>query len=321
MTNVTPILFDNSVFRRILKKNKTSNDIEYIRTLSEYLRSNFNPPFVRITTPFLHLEVLGISVEAKPPEFCILPSFNFAEELDIVLKYSIDFFSSQEYLSAECIRKKYLEQLNHFSDDQDSIEFLKDTIGRITEVDGFEETIHSWLGFDHTIQRSNWTNDSHTITQQMVFDAFHSFSYRYDLPLFRLANRVYIETEQALQKLVKEGKKTPDVLHPRPFKIESRQDYVDMDLLHYAVMGLSERSGSRAVVVTHDDYIEVFNRLVWYKTFICHLISLLDSQKVIFPIPTPSHGSVLVLNHASGEIIEHIDVSLLQEGKYLFLSK
>lgn len=318
MGNVTVLLFDNSVFRKIVKKDPTSAEYSYIENLTQYLNSNFPAPFVRLMPPFLILEICGIKVAGKPPSFSVFHRNGYSEELEEVLKHSIEFFTDQEYLSRDAIRAKYEGQRFYFSTQPYAREFLEDTIERVLAVDSFEESIQTWLAHDHILQRPMWQSPLLEINQKLIVETFRKYSEGIDLPLFRLADRVLTETIETKRKLEKAKTSGPSpASEKKPFKLESRQDYIDTDLIYYAVMGTVERPSSKVVVLTEDDHVEVHNRLVWYRTFLPHLVDIFDSAQADFSFPSCCFGTALIVNEKTGDIDHRFDVSGLVEDKYL----
>lgn len=296
---ISLLLFDNNVYRKIVQNNPFFSKRLYLERMNKHIMATTPPPYRRIMTPFSVMEALGIKIKRKP-QIIHTSKAKPNDLIDSALRASASFFEKEPYLSRSALLERLQEQLEYWDTNRYVQAFINETLVATLNDANFPALLHSWLAFDHLLTIANWPGDQLQLNKKLLIQGLIAIKNERDISLFRLMYRIFTDVEQkATEK------------KPRPFKLESRQDYLDTEIVHYPLFGDSVVKGCPVTVVTEDNPDEITAKLKWAKMILRHTRKITPKSKLKL-IPQPIYGYAVILD-SDGNLARRVEVKKLKE--------
>lgn len=309
----TLLFFDTGFFWKLAGKetgDAFAAGMEEAAEADEGLRELLTPPWSPWRTPFLFMELIGLSHSQfeKPPPFEIDAPVNEDTVITAFNHYKGHYESCPE-LQAEAIRKKIDEREEWISEKTGHNWF--NVIQELGGHEGTPDWVQHALAFDavHKLDPPLETRAAFQ-SELVAYGFFSEVRWVRNMSKFRLVKRFWDRTWSLLPPESKEGLEKES----RAMRIKNHADYSDVDLIHVATLGVETEEGEhhKVVCLTCDDPDELIMRLRVYRGVLAHVRELYSdhADEHGYPEDYDAHwnGVVLCFDPETGSLVRRIDV-------------
>ena len=308
--------FDTNFLRRLIGLPADPDHRVWQEYFFETLNKQFLP-FTCLCSSLQFLELIGIVPPHRPQLKGLIPD-NWRElERKAVGKIISDrsaeiireaeqYYSEQKILSTGELISRSNIQANKFTAQNPFARLLaNETFQRYKAKDRFDEMLYQALALDHLQQQLLYEPkcDVMALAQLTILKDFLGvFAEGYNVALFRLLRNIFVSAE-------------PELFGDRRFTIvplDGRQDLVDTEYLHFALLGLLENGINTSVTVFTGDSPQQVKTRIKIAKYIYQLFTA-DRLKTLLPrcnivLPTLKPGRIVCCSLSSPKIEEIIVV-------------
>lgn len=305
------ILFDTNFVRRLLNDGFQ----EGLNDPGSELRESLQPPFTPWRTPFSFMELIGINSKKLPTPTEFDPStVTDGDFLSAAFKHHRAHYDSLSILDQNSLHffaeKQRVRVASHITALWDAM-----NAGIFSDRD-----VSAWLRFAlafDAVQKLNVSSVYRTdywshLVSNVMFNADHRVT---NLSKFRLAFRMWIRTCERLScsTIPEESRRVINESH-KLLKIGNWDDYLDVDLVHIATLGVKPDGCPRAkaICLTCDNPKSTALRVQLYKGFLSYVRKRYTPAADALgysPDYELKHNGEVICFDMSGRFVERIDVS------------
>ncbi len=311
--NRTRILIDQNLFNKLTCGPENTN---FRRAFQKVLREEFREkekPFISMACAFSFLESLGLNLKhlGSPNVIQVPRTATAVEQVERIIKYSHDFYENRRRENWQIILTRAEDQEKHIADNEFSKSLFEDCVVRLIETPNMDRIISNYLSHNFVQLKSNY-HDLTLVASTLIALALKEREQGWDISMFRLMNQTF----PVLKKKVLE--RIPTSTEIRKFfesfqlpNLKTKKDLFDTELVHYAIMGVTEEGVlNRVAVFTCDpDQNELRSRIRWAKGMYSMVMSQVQAESSILKFSDPLNGMVFILNQSSGNLENIISVT------------
>jgi len=275
------------------------------------LRSVLQPPCSPWRTPFAFMEWIGVSGKkiATPPEF-VPDDPVTVDTVFKALEHFLAHYSNCPELEQQELQQKWEAQDARM--DRWAQQFWKPMTKGTLDGRETADWLQTALALDavHKLDLPPAVGRDY-YSQLFATSFFNDDRLIRNLSKFRLAKRLW---DRTWNKLTQGEEPPPGLVDAHAaMSIKSKQDYLDCDLIHTAVLGVETEDGKRHRVtcLTCDDPDALLTRLGVYRGLLAYARKLHDQEAAALGYPADydscMNGHVYCFDH-SGTLVRKIDV-------------
>ena len=305
-------LIDNNFLRRITRKDNDQIIYNWWVDLEANKISKGGSTIQMVVTPFVLLEAVGIKLSSTAPKLdeASFDGKDIADVGSLVYEHGYKYFKELAELSATNIQAKLEEARTYCSND--GLTLFNAVIHRNIDDPDFTNDICQNLALDYLLQNQYPAAIAPQLHQVFWLALNDTLQKGGNLSFYRVIKRMWEQLPQKGREALFGGEQFGQL--SKSFRMDSKEDFVDTELIHFAVIGKSFSGKREAIeIFTMDAEQTVRDRISLYKAVLRVIRERFDENK----LPTEAFqkfkpGKVHIYGQ-DGKRIAEIDASRVPE--------